>query len=81
MNGPCMMRYLPEGVSEQAIILHLRGSGKYATALCFSIRSGDTRVPAPFRTWDMERFLERSLLWWVMTGLGCVFHFGTSEIK
>ena len=29
----------------------------------------------------VERFLERSLMCWVITALGCVFHFGTSEIK
>ena len=28
-----------------------------------------------------EDFLERSLMSWVITGLECVFHYGTSEIK
>ena len=71
----------PEGRSEQAIILDLCGSGKYTAVLCFSIRGGDARVPAPSRTWGVERFLERSLMCLVVTGLGCLFHFGTNEIK
>ena len=75
------MRFLPEGRSEQTIILNLCGSGKYTTALCFSIGESDARVPAPSRTWGSERFLERSLVCWVITGLGYVFHFGTSEMK
>ena len=37
----CVMRFY-----EQAMILHLCGSGKYTTFLCFSIRGGDARVPA-----------------------------------
>ena len=45
-TGPCMMRFLPEGRSEQTVILHLCGSGKYTTVLCFSIGGGDARVPA-----------------------------------
>ena len=80
-TGPCVMRFLSEGCSEHTMILHLCGSGKYTTVLCFSIRGGDASVPAPSRTWDVEGFLERSLMCWVITRLGCVFHFGTSEIK
>ena len=72
---------LIEGRSEQTMILHLCGSGKYATALCFNIRVGDARVPASSRTWIVEGFLEWSLMYWVITRLGYNFHFGTSEIK
>ena len=54
--------------SEQTIMLHLCGSEKYATVLCFSLRGGDARVPAPSPIWGVERFLERSLMCWVMTG-------------
>ena len=60
------------------MILHLHGSGKYTTVLCFSIRGGDARVPAPSHTCGVEGFLERSLLCWVIMGLECVFHFGAS---
>ena len=49
--------------------------------LSFSVRGGDARVSAPSRTWGVEGFLERSLMCWVITGLGCVFHFGTSDAK
>ena len=38
--------------------------------LCFSIGGGDARVPTPSRTWGVEGF----------SGLGCIFHFGKSEI-
>ena len=69
----------PEGRSEQTIILHWCGSGKYTTVLCFSTRGNDARVPAPSWTWGVEGFLERSLMCWVIVGLGCVFHFGISE--
>ena len=48
--------------------------------MCFNIRGGDARVTAPSRTWGVEGFLERSLMCWVITGLGCVSHFGTNEI-
>ena len=34
---PCAMRFLPEGRSEQTVILHLCGSAKYTSVLCFSI--------------------------------------------
>ena len=78
-TGPCMMQFLVEGYSEHTMKLHLCGSGKYTSVLCFSISGGDARVPAPSRTWGMESFLERSLMCWVITGLGCVSHFGTNE--
>ena len=71
----CVMRFLPEGYSEQTMILHLCGSGKYISVLCFSISGGDARVPAPSRTWGVESFFEHSLMCWVITGLGCVSHF------
>ena len=74
------MRFLPEGYSEQTMILHMCGSGKYTSVLCFSIRGGDARVPAPSRTSGVEGFVERSLMYWVIIGLGCVSHFGTNEI-
>ena len=74
------MQFLAEGYSEHTMILYLCGSGKYTSVLCFSIRGGDARVPAPSRTWGVEVFLERSLIYWVITGLGCVSHFGTNEI-
>ena len=45
--GPCLMRFLPEGRSEQTMILHLWESGKYTTVFCFSITGGEARVPAP----------------------------------
>ena len=79
----CVMRFLPEGYSEQTMILHLCGSGKYTAVLCFSRWGGDARVPAPSRTCGVEGFLERFLMCWVMTGLRCVssLHFGTNEIK
>ena len=80
-TGPCVIRFLPEGSSEQTIVPHLCGSGKYTTVLSFSIVGGDARVPAPSHTWGVERFLERSLMCWVITGLGCIFHFRTSEIR
>ena len=60
-TGPCVMRFLPEGHFEQTIILQLCVSGKYTTVFCFSIGGGDARVPAPSRTWGVERFLECSL--------------------
>ena len=71
-TGPCMMRFLPESYSKQTMILHLCGSGEYTSVLCFSIRGGDARVPAPSCTWGVEDFLERSLMCWAITGLGCV---------
>ena len=37
----CVMRFLPEGRSEQTVILHLCGSAKHTSVLCFSIRRGD----------------------------------------
>ena len=80
-TSPCVVRFLLEGRSEQTMILHLCGSGEYTTFLCFSIGRVDARVPAPSRTWGVGGFLERSLMCWVITGLGWVFHFGTSEIK
>ena len=49
-TGPCVMRFLPEGRSEQTIILHWCGSGKYATVSCFTTGGGDARVPAPSHT-------------------------------
>ena len=72
-TGSCVMWFLLEGRSEQTMIIHLRGSGEYTTVLCFSIRGGDPRVSAPSRTWSLEGFLEWPLMYWVITGLGCVF--------
>ena len=72
----CVMQFY-----EQAMILHLCGSGKFTTFLCFSIRGGDARVPAQSRTWGVDVFMERSMMCRVITGLGCVFHFGSSEVK
>ena len=69
----CVMEFLPEGRSELTMILHLCGSGKYTTVLYFSIRGGDVRVPAAFHTWGVEGFLERSLMCWVLAGLGMFF--------
>ena len=80
-SGSCVVRFLPEGSSEQTMILHLSESGKYTRVLCFSIRGGHARVPAPSLTLDVECFMERSLMCWVISGLGFVFHFGTSEVK
>ena len=77
-TGPSVMRFLPEGYSEHTMILHLCGSGKYISVLCFSIRGGDASVPAPSRTWGVEGFLERSLICWVILGLGCVSYFDTN---
>ena len=68
------MRFLPEGYSEQTVILHLGGSGKYTTVLCFSISGSDARVPAQSHIWGVEVFLEHSLMCQVITGLGCVSH-------
>ena len=45
-TGPFVMRFLPEGHSEQTMILHLCGSGKYTAVLYFRIRGSDDRVPA-----------------------------------
>ena len=42
--------FLPKGLSEQTIIVHLCGSGKYALVLRFNIRRGEPRVPAPSET-------------------------------
>ena len=41
--GPCLMQVLAEGYSEHTMILHLCGSGKCTSVLCFSIRGGDAR--------------------------------------
>ena len=60
---PCVMQFLPEGYSEQITILHLCGSGKYSTVLCFSIVGGDARIPAPSRTWGVEGSLGCSLMY------------------
>ena len=43
-TGPCVMQFYPEGRSEQAIILHLCGGGKYTAVLCFSIGGGGARL-------------------------------------
>ena len=43
-TGPCVMRFLAESYSEHTMILHLCGSGKYTSVLCFSMRGGDARV-------------------------------------
>ena len=37
---------LPKVRSEQTMILHLCGNGKYTSVLCFSIRGDEARVPA-----------------------------------
>ena len=63
------------------MILNLCGNWKDITVLCFGIRGGDARVPAPSRTWVVDGFLERSLMCWVITVLECVSDFGTNEIK
>ena len=67
------MRFLMEGRFEQTMVLHLCGSGKYTTVLCFSIIGDDIRIPAPSCNWGVDGFLERPLMCWVNTGLGCVF--------
>ena len=72
-NGSCVMRFLPKGYSEQTMILHLCGSGKYTPILRFSIRGSEARVLAPFGTWSVQGFLERCLMCYVITGLGCIF--------
>ena len=68
-TGPCVVQFLAEDYSKHTMILHLCGSGKYTSVLCFSIRGGDARVPAPSCTWGVEDFLERSLMCSVITGL------------
>ena len=78
-TGPCVIQFLLEGRSE-TMLHHWCGNGKYTTVLRFSIGGGDARAPAPFHTLGCGGFLERSLMCWVITGLGCVFHSGTSEI-
>ena len=80
-TGTCVMRFLPEEDSEQTMILHLSGSGKYTTDLCFSIAGGDARVSVLSLTWGVEGFLQRSLMCWVIARLGWVSGFGTNEIK
>ena len=59
-TGPCVLRVLREGYSEQTIILHLCESETYTTVLCFGIREGDVRVPAPSCTCGVEGSLECS---------------------
>ena len=49
-TGPYVMRYLAEGYSEHTMILHLCGSGKNTSVLCFSIGGCDTGVASPSRT-------------------------------
>ena len=61
-TGPCMVRLLAEDYSKHTMILHLCGSGKYTSVLCFIMRGGDARVPAQSRTWGVEGFLEHSLM-------------------
>ena len=73
--GPCVMQFLAKGYSEHTMILHFSGSEICTSVLYFSIRGGDARVPAPSRTWSVESFVERSLICWVIAGLGCVSHF------
>ena len=67
------MWFLPKGHSEQTMILHLCGSGKYAPVLCFNMRGGEVRVTAPSGTWAVDSFLERSMISCIITGLGYVF--------
>ena len=43
-TGFCVMQFLPEGRSEQTVILHLCESTKYTTILRFSIKGGDAKV-------------------------------------
>ena len=43
-TGSCVMQFLPEGRSEQTVVLHLCGSTKYTTFFRFSIREGDVKV-------------------------------------
>ena len=54
-TGSCVIQFLPQGRSE-TIIHHYCGSGKCTTVSCFNIGRGDTRVPAPSRTWGVESF-------------------------
>ena len=72
-TGTCLMQFLSKGCSKQTMILHLRGSSKYTTALCFSIRGGDARVSTPSCTCSVEAFLEWHLMCWVNIWLECVF--------
>ena len=64
------------------MILHLHGSGKYTTVLCFSIRGGDARVPAPSHTcgvevsWSVLCCAGSSWGWSVFFTLVQVVHFG-----
>ena len=78
-TGLCVMRFLPEGYSDRLWYFICVEVG-YTSVLCFSMRGGDARVPVSSRTWGVEGFLELSLMCWVITGLGCVSHFGTNEI-
>ena len=80
-TGSYVMRFLLEGHSEQTMILHLCGCEKYTTVLCFSIKGGDARVPAPFHTWGVEVFLEQSLDMLGHHRVKMCFHFGTSEVN
>lgn len=38
-------------------------------------------VLATSHTWYVEGFLEWSLMCWVITEFGCVFHFGKNEVR
>ena len=73
------MQFLLEGRSE-TMLHYWCGNGKYATVLCFGIGGGNARVPASFHTFECGGFLEHSLMYRVIAGLGCVFHSGTDEI-
>ena len=77
-TGPCMIQFLPEGRWE-AMLSHWCESGKY-TSLVFWHRWRWFQGPCPISHMRWGGFLERSLLCWVITRLGCVFHSGTSEI-
>ena len=80
-TGSCEIKFILKSRSERTMILHLCGSGRYIMVLCFSIRGGDARVSAPSGGWSMEGFLERPLMWWVITVSGFVFQIGTNEVK
>ena len=69
-----VMRFLPEGRSEQTNILPLYGSAKYTTILYFSIRGSDSSVPVLSCTWETVFAVLGN------HSFGVCFHFVTSEI-
>ena len=62
-TGSCVMQFLLEGHPKPTMILYL------CQSRCFSIRGGD----ALSCMWDVESFLEQSLICWLITGFECVF--------